>query len=114
MIVYVQTAWPQQVDHASAVYLFWQKLDELSVSDGILLWGLRIAIPEKARLAILKELHLGHQGASKMKGMARGYVWWPNIETDIEEHGKACDVCARSAPDPASTAQHQWDIPDRP
>ena len=49
-----------------------------------------------------------------MKGLARGYVWWPNIETDVEEYCKACDVCARSAPDPATTAQHQWDVPDRP
>ena len=114
VLVYVRTGWPPQVDRTSPIYSLWQKRDELSAADGVLLWGLRIVIPQKARLAILQELHQGHQGANRMKGLARGYVWWPNIDTDIEEFGKACDVCARTAPDPARTVQHQWDIPERP
>ena len=114
VILHTRAGWPPQLDRTSPLYAYWLKRDELSVSDGILLWGLRIVVPDKARLAMLQELHLGHQGASKMKGLARGYVWWPNIESDIEDHCRACEVCARCAPDPASNVHHQWDIPDRP
>ena len=49
-----------------------------SVLKGCLLWGSRIVVPETSRKAVLTELHVGHPGISKIKGLSRTNVWWPS------------------------------------
>lgn len=39
---------------------------------------------------ILDELHIGHLGVVKMKELARSFVWWPNIDQQIEHLVKEC------------------------
>ena len=43
---------------------------ELSVQDGVLLWGSRIVVPPRMRNCVLDELHKTHQGIVKIKGPA--------------------------------------------
>lgn len=66
---------------------------ELSVEDGCLLWGSRVVIPPQARDEVLTELHEAHPGASQMKALARSYVWWPNMDKDIENLVRLCEQC---------------------
>ena len=61
--------------------------------DGVLLWGSRIVVPPRMRSCVLDELHETHQGIVKMKGLARGYVWWPGMDSDIEKLVKSCNTC---------------------
>ena len=62
-----------------------QRQNELSVEDGCLLWGSRVIVPPAGRSRIKNELHSGHPGISKMKSLARSFVWWPNMDKDLEE-----------------------------
>ena len=39
---------------------------------------------------MLQELHQGHMEMSKMKSLARMYVWWPSLDKDIEDSVCAC------------------------
>lgn len=71
------------------------KRDELAVDEGCLLWGYRVMIPEKLKESVLRELHASHFGIVKIKMIARSYVWWPNIDSEIENMVAACAVCAR-------------------
>ena len=88
--------------------------NELSVQDGVLLWGSRIVVPPKMRNCVLDELHETHQGIVKMKGLARGYVWWPGMDGDIEKVVKTCDTCQSLRHHPPSAPLHPWEWPKQP
>ena len=38
-------------------------------------------------------LHIGHLGIKRTKVKARGTMYWPNINTDIEHMVANCDEC---------------------
>ena len=64
---------------------YYRRKDELTIQDGCLLWGNRVITATKLRNHILSELHEGHLGIVKMKAIARSFIWWPNIDKEIEQ-----------------------------
>ncbi|XP_024946954.1 uncharacterized protein K02A2.6-like [Cephus cinctus] len=86
---------------------------ELTTEKGCLFWGLRAVIPEKLRGIILKELHATHLGIVKIKMFARSYVWWPNIDRDIEKLVKDCKICLTELKKPPFTPLTTWPWPDK-
>ena len=62
----------------------------------------------------MKELHVSHPGVTRMKGLARGYVWWPKIDSDIERFVSSCSECQEQRPAPKPADLHSWQWPDRP
>ena len=88
--------------------------EELSLQDGCVLWGSRVVIPTKLREAMLKELHAGHTGASRMKELARSYLWWPSLDEDLEEVSKSCKTCLELRKMPRKAELHPWEWPKRP
>lgn len=72
------TSWPEDLEAEFKPYIARKK--ELSVVGGCVLWGSRVIVPSQGRKAALQELHDTHPGASKMKGFARGKIWWPCMD----------------------------------
>ena len=70
---------------------------------------MRAVIPNKLQDRVLKELHDGHQGVVKMKALVRGYVWWPNINAQLEELAKACSGCQQNQNMPTEAPLHPWE-----
>ena len=63
---------------AGAVFpSFYRIREELSVESGCLIWANRVVVPASLRSSLLKELHQDHLGVSKMKVIARSFLWWP-------------------------------------
>jgi hypothetical protein len=87
---------------------------ELSIEEGVLMWGSRVIIPPRGRDDLLKELHVGHPGASRMKALARSYVWWPKCDTEIEGMVQKCVACQQQRQMPAAPPLHPWEYPERP
>ena len=87
---------------------------ELSVHDGCILWGHRVIVPPVGRTKIKEELHIGHPGASRMKSLARSFVWWPGMDQEIEDAVKQCDQCQRTGHLPAVAPLQPWEWPQRP
>lgn len=98
VVEYVQSEWPRMVQE-DELKIFYQKRDELSVEEGVLLWGYRIVVPTKLRKMLLDELHQVHLGIVKMKSLARSYFWWPCLDRDIEDLGKTCELCIQQRPE---------------
>ena len=46
-----------------------------------------------ARKKFMEELHQGHPGISRVKGLARCFVWWPGMDLDLENMVKQCPNC---------------------
>lgn len=74
----------------------------------------RVVVPPALRNAILKDLHTAHLGIVKMKGMARSFVFWPGIDSDIDNLAKSCTTCASHAHAPPKFRDHHWEYPKAP
>lgn len=87
---------------------------ELSTLDGCVLWGARVVVPPQGRKLVLDELHDSHQGASKMKALARSYIWWPNMDQEIETVVRSCSSCQEHRNSPPVAPLHPWEWPSHP
>ncbi|XP_054863260.1 uncharacterized protein K02A2.6 [Amphiprion ocellaris] len=101
--------WPKEISEELKVYH--KKREELSVEQGCVLWGTRVLVPSKLRRTVLNEIHSGHPGIVKMKMIARQYVWWPNIDMDVEKTCKQCDRCQMEQRMPRPVPLHPWEFP---
>ena len=62
----------------------------------------------------MADLHDGHPGICRMKQLARCYVWWPNMDQELEQTVKTCNSCQMMQKSPARTPMHPWEWPQRP
>ena len=58
-----------------------------------------MVVPSQGRQAVLQELHEGHPGMTRTKALARMYVWWPRLDSDIEQSVQQCVLCQQQQPD---------------
>ena len=91
-----------------------RRRDELIVLGGCVLWGARVVIPSQCRQEALHELHLAHPGISRMKSLARSYVWWPAMDRELEELVQKCDTCQLQNKSPPAAPLHPWEWPEKP
>ena len=112
VLQYVLQGWPSEGDAGLERYS--SKRVELSSLEGCVLWGSRVVIPPPCRQAVLRELHEGHPGITRMKSLARMYVWWPGVSADIEESVRHCRECQEVQSSPPVAPLHPWKWPTRP
>ncbi|KAI7802842.1 hypothetical protein IRJ41_020318 [Triplophysa rosa] len=109
---YVLQGWPVEVE--SLLLPYYHRRDALSVKNGCVTWRARIIIPLQGRATVLKQLHQTHSGMSRMKGLARSYMWWPCMDQDVEKVGQNCDVCQSLKKAPAQAPLHPWEWTSSP
>lgn len=80
---------------------------------GCLLFEHRVVIPPSLQRTVLKDLHLAHIGIVKMKGLARSFIYWPGLDTDIEKMANLFENCNKNAHNPPQYAHH-WAYPKGP
>ena len=112
VLQYVEQGWPHNCDSTLSAYS--SHKTELSVLDSCILWRSRIVVPENGRHAVLQELYNAHPGMTKMKALARMYVWWPGLETDIKESVRLCNECQLSQSNPLTAPLNPWNWPSQP
>ena len=104
--------WPDKISDNMKPY--YNKQNELTIGDGVILWGLRVIVPEQLRNKVLKELHQSHPGISRMKSLSRIHTWFPNIDHEIDNIVKSCQSCEKVSNEPNKSQPHPWDWPTQP
>ena len=109
---YIQEGWPS---NTSAEWKpFRDRQLELTTQGDAVLWGNRVVIPLKLQGRILKELHCGHPGITRMKALARSYLWWPGLDKCLERCVQDCLPCQATQNAPAPVPLHPWLWPTKP
>ena len=92
----VLNGWRSKVSNDAAFLPYKQR--ELTVQDGLYLWGHPVVIPPVGREAVMQTLHDAHPGITRFKGLARSFVWWSGIDKDLECKVKSCQRCHENGP----------------
>ncbi len=109
---FVQEGWPST--WAEDLKPFEVRKEELSANQGCIVWGNRVVISRSAREPILSELHAGHPGVSRIKALARSFVWWPGIDQEIANRVQQCSVCQLARDMPPKAPLRPWNWPTCP
>lgn len=65
----------------------------------------RLVLPQKLKKPFLENFHESHLGIVKTKSLARNYLWWHRMASDIEKQISQCHLCQlekRKAPTKAT------------
>ena len=76
--------------------------------------GYRVIVPPQGQQRVLEELHAGHPGVARMKGLGRTIVWWPGLDGDIERKVQGCSSCQETRNAPPRAPLHPWSWPHQP
>ena len=88
--------------------------EQLSVVDGVVVFGRPIIVPTSLRVDVLNALHRAHQGSSSMALQAGDSVWWPGISADLSRIRDSCGSCVRNAPSLPALPPVPMTMPDYP
>lgn len=97
LLRFCEKGWPENVSKVP-VHLreYWKERGNITVCDGFLLKDRRIIIPSLMRREVLQQIHEGHQGIGRCKARARDAVWWPTLNSEIEQLVTSCEKCAQT------------------
>ena len=88
--------------------------DELSVSEGLIFRGERVVIPKSMRKGMIERLNSSHLGENSCLKRARECLYWPNMNSEVKDYIKKCDVCRSMGTRQQKEPLHQHEVPDRP
>lgn len=109
---FILNGWPNEID-IPEVLPYFRKRESLSLNKECIMWSNRVVIPAKLQESVLKALHQGHSGTVQTKMLARGYLWYPSLDKDIERVVAECEACQMGRNNPPVT-EHEWKPENRP
>lgn len=113
IIEFVANGWPPKSQLRGVIKKYYPVASELSMAHGLLLRGSRIVIPSALQSEMLERVHAGHQGIVKCRERAHQSVWWPGLNSQLEDLVFSCTVCQkerRQRPEPL----HSTPFPELP
>ena len=111
---WIQRGWPDEQPRDKELHPYYRKRYDLTVENGCIVWGSRVVVPPKGRNRAMQMLHQGHPGIDRMKRLARGYMWWPGVDLELEECVKTCATCQTNRKTPPVIPLHPWAWPNKP
>ncbi|XP_055604189.1 uncharacterized protein K02A2.6-like [Uranotaenia lowii] len=74
----------------------------------------RLVIPSEFRKRCLDQIHQGHPGIQRMKAIARSYVYWSGLDSDVTSYVKLCRNCAIASKSTPISKPSLWPTPSKP
>ena len=112
--IYTKHGWPLHVPDVFKPYQ--SRRLELTVQGDCLLWCMRVIFPKTLQEMVLRdlELHQGQPFISRMKSLARSYIWWPDLDKSVEDLASSCSACQAVKQASAAAPLHPWIWPTKP
>lgn len=88
--------------------------DELYEHDGIVMRNDVAVIPKTLRPKMLVIAHKGHPGATAMKTILKGRVWWPTMLKQAEDWVQTCRHCTMTSRQGPPVPMMRSNLPDSP
>ncbi|XP_055842401.1 uncharacterized protein K02A2.6-like [Episyrphus balteatus] len=113
--ILIQSQWPENRKKLSPeIQALWGYRYELSVIDEMIFKGQALMIPSALIDVILKYIHDGHPGIEKSKRRARGLVFWPGMNADIQKSVENCKTCTKYLNNNRKESLIPHELPDLP
>ena len=91
---FIIAGWPHTKDELhTKIRPYWPYRDKLAVTDGVMLKGMYIIIPDSLKQQVLTQLCTNHMGIEKTKVLACESVFWHNINANMEAYINVCATC---------------------
>ena len=110
---FIMNGWPKRTeDVPDEIKPYWSYKEEMSVINGVMFKGERLIIRTSMRKDVLKLLHQPHMEIEKTKWRARATIFWPSINTQIEDMIKSCDICQHNKKAQQKETMIATEVPD--
>ena len=64
---------------------------------------------------VAEEIYDEHLGVVRIKALVRSFIWWPNLDKDLEDLARRCERCQSQKGRPAQVLpSHPWIYPAMP
>lgn len=73
--------------------IYWPYRFDLYYANGLIFKDNRIFVPKSLRKEMLSRLHIPHSGKVKTKLNAKQLIFWPSMNSDIDNLIESCNVC---------------------
>lgn len=103
--------WPKVLQSTLERKLFNERY-HLTLNNGCLYLRNRLICPSNYKESLLALLQ--HTGIVRMKSKARGSVWWPGIDRDIEQFVSSCEQCQAVESKGGKSHKISWPNTSRP
>ena len=111
----IQAGWPNsKAELDPRVKPFYASGDELTVIENVVFKSNRVVIPKSMQKQILMIIHEGHQGIVRSKQLARDILYWPGMNTQIQELVENCDTCQEKRRQQQRESLMPCEIPNGP
>lgn len=110
-----QNGWPSEKKKLPCnIKQYWKFKTNIYVDNGLVFLGERIMVPKSLRQDMLKMLHESHIGITKTQMRARQILYWPGIDTDIENFIASCRICEKFRPSNSREPMIPHPVPNYP
>ena len=111
----VEKGWPATKSEAPpATSPYWNYRGEISTSDGIMFRRERVIILKSMQSEMLHTIHSSHLGVEKCKRRARDILYWPGMNSQIEDLISNCQTCNTYRRVNTKEPLHPHSVPKRP